>query len=153
MTSSSFDFDANPDFVAEYDRGSPMFIPGYAASHAMAAAVLLDRIGPAGDILVVGAGGGIEIAAFNRLCSGWRCTGVDPSQAMLDLAGSRLAREAPGSGAALVQGVSADAPAGPFDAATAFYCLMFAPDDGTRLASSCGGRPGRLLYSGCGPSE
>jgi tRNA (cmo5U34)-methyltransferase len=134
MTSSSFDFDANPDFVAEYDRGPPMFIPGYAASHAMAAAVLLDRIGPNGNVLVIGAGGGIEIAAIHRFCAGWWFTGVDPSQAMLDLATARLARDAPDIVVELMNGVSTDAPAGPFDAATAFHCLMFAPDDGTRLA-------------------
>jgi tRNA (cmo5U34)-methyltransferase len=134
VSASTFDFDANPDFVAEYDRGPPLFIPGYAASHTMAAAVLIDRIGPTGDILVVGAGGGIEIAAFHRLCTGWRYTGVDPSQAMLDLAQARLSRDAPDIAVELVQGVATDAPAGPFDAATAFHCLMFARDDGTRLA-------------------
>jgi hypothetical protein len=44
MIAVTFDFDANPDFVAEYDCGPPLFIPGCAASHAMAAAVLTDRI-------------------------------------------------------------------------------------------------------------
>jgi tRNA (cmo5U34)-methyltransferase len=134
VTASKFDFDQNPDFVSEYDRGPPLFIPGYAASHAMAAAVLLDRIGPQGDVLIVGAGGGVEIAAFHRFCEGWQYTGVDPSQAMLDLASARLSRDAPGIAVALVSGVATDAPVGPFDAATAFHCLMFAPDDGTRLA-------------------
>jgi tRNA (cmo5U34)-methyltransferase len=133
MTDVPFDFDANPDFVAQYDRGPPLFIPGYSASHAMAAAVLLDRIGPSGNLLVIGAGGGIEIAALHKLSAGWRYTGVDPSQAMLDLARLRMQRDAPDAKIELVRGVAIDAPPGPFDAATAFHCLMFAPDDGTRL--------------------
>ena len=32
-----------------------------------------------------------------------------------------------------IEGLSTDAPDGPFDAATAFLCLNFAADDGTRL--------------------
>ena len=27
MTTQPFDFDDNPDFVAQYDRGPPMFMP------------------------------------------------------------------------------------------------------------------------------
>ena len=134
MTTQPFDFDNNPDFVAQYDRGPPMFMPGYAASHVMAATVLIDRIGPDADVLIVGAGGGIEIAAFARLCPGWRYVAVDPSQAMLDLAAARFSREQPDTQVKLIKGVADDAPAGPFDAATAFLCLFFVPDDGTRLA-------------------
>ena len=133
MTTQTFDFDKNPDFVAEYDRGPPMFIPGYAASHIIAATVLTSRIGASGDILVIGAGGGVEIAAFAAITPGWRYTGVDPSRAMLDLARTRLTRERSEVNVALHQGVAADAPPGPYDAATALLCLMFAPDDGSRL--------------------
>lgn len=133
MTDEAFDFDANPDFVAEYDRGPPMFMPGYAASHVMAASVLVDRIGADADLLVVGAGGGVEIAAFAGLCADWRFVAVDPSQAMLDLAATRLERERPRTQTNLIKGVAGDAPFGPFDAATAFLCLMFVPDDGSRL--------------------
>lgn len=133
MTDAPFDFDAAPDFVAQYDRGPPLFIPGYAASHVMAATVLLDRIGADGQLMIVGAGGGIEIAAFAAMCPQWQYVAVDPSQAMLDLGSSRLKRERPEVSVEWLRGVTADAPAGPFDAATAFHCLMFAPDDGTRL--------------------
>lgn len=133
MTDRAFDFDANPDFAAEYDRGPPLFIPGYAASHVMAASVLVDRIGQDADVLVVGAGGGVEIAAFAGYCAGWRFIAVDPSQAMLDLAAKRLERERPTTQTKLIKGVAGDSPEGPFDAATAFLCLMFVPDDGSRL--------------------
>jgi len=128
-----YDFDAVPEHVRTYDKGPPLFVPAYEASHTMAATVLSDRIGSTADLLIVGAGGGIEIAHFARYFPQWRFTGVDPSQAMLDLASTRLNAEAGDAEWSLVQGTAADAPEGPFDAATAFLCLSFVPDDGSRL--------------------
>ncbi|MCL6250577.1 class I SAM-dependent methyltransferase [Altererythrobacter sp. KTW20L] len=130
---TSYDFDHMPEHVRRYDEFPPLFVPGYEASHAMAAAVLSERIGTQASLLVIGAGGGIEIARFARQFQGWRFTGVDPSQAMLDLASARLDAEAGEAQWSLVQGTAADAPEGPFDAATAFLCLSFVPDDGSRL--------------------
>jgi tRNA (cmo5U34)-methyltransferase len=132
--SEDYRFDDNLDFVARYDEGPPLFVPGYHASHVMAASILLERIGAAGNLLIVGAGGGVEIAAFARFAPGWCYCAVDPSDAMLDLVAARLARFDPAPEVSLVQGVSSDAPDGPFDAATAFLCLPFVPDDGMRLA-------------------
>lgn len=129
-----YDFDAVPEHVRRYDEGPPLFVPAYEASHTMAATVLYDRMGSEAELLVIGAGGGIEIARFARHFPGWRFTGVDPSQAMLDLASTRLHAEAGEAEWSLVRGTVADAPAGPFDGATAFLCLSFVPDDGTRLA-------------------
>jgi len=129
-----YDFDAVPEHVRSFDKGPPLFVPAYEESHTMAATVLSDRIGNQAQLLVVGAGGGIEIARFARQFPRWRFTGVDPSRAMLDLASARLNDEAVGTEWTLVQGTAADAPDGPFDAATAFLCLSFVPDDGARLA-------------------
>lgn len=131
---SDFAFDDNPDLVARYDEGPSRFVPGYAASHITAATILADRVGESANILVVGAGGGVEIAAFHRLCATWRYVGIDPSAAMNDLARRRFDRDCPEVSAELLLGTVDEAPAGPFDAATAFLCLMFAPDDGARLA-------------------
>jgi len=49
----------------------------------MAAVLLRDRIGDRGRILVVGAGGGVELAVFTREYRGWTFTAVDPSAEML----------------------------------------------------------------------
>lgn len=129
-----FDFDRNPALTENYERGPRWFVPGYDASHAMAAVLLHDRIGEDGRILVVGAGGGVELSVFARECQGWTFTGVDPSGEMLRQAKVRLETIGASDRMSCVQGVVEDSPLGPFDAATAFLCLNFLPEDG-RLAT------------------
>jgi hypothetical protein len=46
---------------------------------------------------------------------------------MLDLAHTRMQREGPAAQDALVRGTATHFQPGPFDAATAFHCLMFVP--------------------------
>src|ERR1700758_5584070 len=86
----TFDFDQNPTLTDNYDQGPRWFIPGYDASHAMAAVVLRDHLGEVGRILVIGAGGGIELSVFAREASGWSFTGVDPSAEMLSRAKHKI---------------------------------------------------------------
>ena len=129
-----FDFDRNPLVTENYQRGPRWFVPGYDASHAMAAVLLRDRIGDAGHILVVGAGGGVELSVFAGECPGWKFTALDPSGEMLGQAKIKLETIEASDGVTWVQGVVEDSPAGPFDAATAFLCLNFLPEDG-RLAT------------------
>lgn len=130
----SLDCDAKPEIVADFDRLPRLFMPGYDASHAMAAVLLQEDIGDAGHILAVGAGGGNELAHFARVVPGWHYTAVDPSVAVLERARAKLT--ALGAEARLTcwAGTADDAPPGPFDAATAFLVLHFVPDDGSRLA-------------------
>ncbi len=122
------------DFVAQYDRGPPLFIPGYHASHDMAAALLTPALPENAHLLIIGAGGGAEIAAFAGHAPAWRYTAVDPARQMLDLARARLERDGVSAKVEWCENVSTGAPDGPFDAATAFLALVFAPDDGERLA-------------------
>jgi tRNA (cmo5U34)-methyltransferase len=131
---SSFDYDALPDVVADFGRLPRLFIPGYDASHAIAAVLLAETIGESGHILAVGAGGGAELCHFARLQPGWRFTAVDPATAMLERAKERLTAMGAGDRLATLVGVSTNAPVGPFDAAIAFLALHFVPDDGSRLA-------------------
>jgi tRNA (cmo5U34)-methyltransferase len=58
--------------------------------------------------------------------------GVDPASAMLDLARA-VAGPAAGDRLTLIEGTVADAPAGPFDAATCVLVLGLLPDDGSKL--------------------
>ncbi|MGE0719463.1 MAG: class I SAM-dependent methyltransferase [Alphaproteobacteria bacterium] len=118
---------------ANYDQAPRWFIPGYAASHAMAAVILSQRIGPAADILVVGAGTGTETLEFARHSAQWRFLGVDPSPEMLTAAQAKFAPAGIAGRARLLQGTVADAPRVQFDAATAFLALHYVPDDGSRL--------------------
>lgn len=126
-------FDDLPDHVARYHDGPPVFVPGYHASHRIAAAILNQRLGSAPHVLVVGAGGGVEVAAFAQHVPGIRLTAIDPSKAMVDLG---LATTQSAIFADRIDWHVCDAvgaPPRPFDAATAFLCLMFVADDGKRL--------------------
>lgn len=64
------DFDRNPALSENYERAPRWFVPGYDATHAIAAVLLCDRIGEHGHSLVVGAGGGVELSEFARECGG-----------------------------------------------------------------------------------
>jgi len=130
---STFDFDQNPTLTDNYDRGPRWFMPGYDASHAMAAVLLRDRIGEVGRILVIGAGGGIELSVFAREASGWSFTGVDPSAEMLSRAKHKIDEAGATERVSLLRGTAEDVPREAFDAATAFLALHFVPDDGARL--------------------
>ena len=126
-------FDRNPLLSATYEQGPRWFIPGYDASHAMAAVLLRDHLGGRGRILVIGAGGGVELSRFAADCEGWSFVGVDPSWEMLERARAKVGAIGASSRVSLVQGLVSDAPRECFDAATAFLCLNFVPDDGRRL--------------------
>lgn len=128
-----FDFDKNPAMAQGYEDGPRRFIPGYDASHAMAATLLVDRIGERGRVLVLGAGGGVELCALGRASAGWTFVGVDPSENMLAVARGKLEAAHLETRVQLVQGYIPDAPEGPFDAATCFLTLHFIADNGARL--------------------
>ena len=94
----------------------------------MAAILLAERAGDTGRILILGAGGGLELRAFGDWQPDWRFTGVDPSAEMLALAAQvatpHMAR------IDLIEGYIDDAPAGPFDAACCLLVMHFIPPEG-----------------------
>lgn len=114
---------SDPHAVARYTEGPPRFVPGYNAMLSMAAILLAERVPEDGKVLVLGAGGGLELRAFAQAHPTWSFDGVDPSAAMLALAGQTLGPLAPR--ARLHQGYIDDAPAGPFDGATCLLTLHF----------------------------
>jgi tRNA (cmo5U34)-methyltransferase len=126
-------FERTLELVPNYEQGPRWFIPGYDASHAIAAVLLRDRIGDRGRILVVGAGGGVELSVFSNECQGWSFVGVDPSDAMIALARRKLEAAGASARTEFVRGEIEAAPRERFDAATAFLALHFIPDDGRRL--------------------
>ena len=96
----------------------------------MTAILLGERTPEHARVLVLGAGGGLELKALAECHSGWRFDGVDPAREMLDLAKTVL-----GPLAARVQlheGVIDVAPEGPFDAAVCLLTLHFVPRDRRR---------------------
>ncbi|NMA99014.1 MAG: class I SAM-dependent methyltransferase [Phyllobacteriaceae bacterium] len=85
----------------------------------MASMLLGERVPENGSVLVLGAGGGLEMKALGEAHQAWRFDGVDPSAEML-----ALAREVVGPDEArfgLHHGYISDAPQGPYDGA---ICLL-----------------------------
>ncbi|WP_157219878.1 class I SAM-dependent methyltransferase [Flavisphingomonas formosensis] len=124
---------SDPDHVARYADGPPRFVPGYASLHRMTAVLIAERVPPSGRILVLGAGGGLEMKALAEAEPGWTFDGVDPSAEMLALAERTLGAHA--GRARLHQGYIDNGPEGPFDAATCLLTLHFlAADERRRTA-------------------
>jgi len=121
------------EMAAVYDdKGPKRFVPGYGVFQQLIPLLLDAELGDDASVLVMAAGGGAELTALAATRSSWRLTGVDPSPAMLDLARRKLS-QADAARVDLVQGFAADAPGGPFDAATSCLIMAFIPDDGDKL--------------------
>jgi tRNA (cmo5U34)-methyltransferase len=114
---------SDPQAVARYTDGPPRFVPGYSAMQRMTTLLLAERVADDARVLVLGAGGGLELKEFAQARSGWTFDGIDPSAQMLKLAERILGPLA--SRATLRQGYIDDAPIGPFDAATCLLTLHF----------------------------
>lgn len=117
----------DPAKVAGYAEGPRRFVPGLDALHRMTAILLAERAPADARILVVGAGGGLEMKAMAQAARGWRFVGVDPAREMLALAERTL--DGMADRAEMVCGYIDDAPEGPFDAATCLLTLHFLDAD------------------------
>ena len=117
--------------VSDYASRTSRLVPGWSDLQKMAALLVAEQAPEHARVLVVGAGGGVELKAFAQMYAPWRFVGVDPSKPMLDLAEATL-----GTLAARVElhhGYIDTAPAGPFDAATCLLTMHFvAVDDRLR---------------------
>ena len=118
---------SDPVVVANYAERAKRQVPGFTDLQRMAMLLLAEHAADAADILVLGAGGGLELKVFAEAQQQWRLLGVDPSAEMLDLA--RMTLGPLQSRAELVQGTIDAAPAGPFDGATCLLTLHFLPRD------------------------
>ena len=85
--------------------------------------LLAERVPADGRVLVLGAGGGLELRAFAEAQPGWAFDGVDPSADMLRLAAEMTSPYA--DRIRLHEGYIADAPEGPFDGATSILTFHF----------------------------
>jgi tRNA (cmo5U34)-methyltransferase len=114
---------ANPAAVASYAEDVPRKVPGLADLHRMTMLLLSERAREAAHILVVGAGGGVELKAMAEAQREWVFTGVDPSAAMLDLARRQI--EPFKDRIELIEGTVDDAPSTAFDGAACLLTLHF----------------------------
>ncbi len=113
----------DPAAVANYADGPRRYVPGFADLHRMTGILLAERVPDDAHILVLGAGGGLELKALADAYPGWRFTGVDPAGAMLSLAQQTMGTEA--HRATLIEGYIDEAPLGPFDGAVCLLTLHF----------------------------
>jgi tRNA (cmo5U34)-methyltransferase len=128
---TSTDHDATlPTPAAAYEHTVHGVNMGYEFILTLTYTILRALRKPELDILVVGAGGGAEIERFLPDNPGWRLSGVDPSQDMLDLAAAKADRLGVRDRVKLIRGTVDEAPSDPrFDAATCLFVLHFLPDD------------------------
>lgn len=104
---------------ADYIEGARRNVPGLDGLHRMTGLLLAERVPQEGRVLVVGAGGGLELKALAEQQPGWRFDGVDPSSDMLALAQETIGNIA--GRVTLHNGDISVAPDGPFDGAV---CLL-----------------------------
>lgn len=116
---------SDPQAVARYATGPVKQVPGFHAMQQMVSLLLAETVPQDGHVLVLGAGGGLELKVFADAHAGWHFTGVDPSAEMLALATTTLGPLA--SRVELIEGYIDTAPAGHFDAATCLLTLHFLP--------------------------
>jgi tRNA (cmo5U34)-methyltransferase len=116
---------SNASALTDYAEKTARIVPGLHDLQTMAALLVAERAPESANVLVIGAGGGMELKALAQAHSQWRFVGVDPSQPMLDLAAATLGALA--ERVQLHHGYTDTAPAGPFDAATCLLTMHFVP--------------------------
>lgn len=114
---------SDPVAVARYADGPRRYVPGLDGLHRMTGILLAEAAPADARVLVLGAGGGLELKALAEDQPGWRFVGVDPAGEMLRQAARTLGEHA--ARAQLVEGYIDDAPEGPFDAAVCLLTLHF----------------------------
>lgn len=115
---------SDPDAVARYADNLVRQVPGVHALHQMAHVLLAEHVPLQGRVLVLGAGGGMELKAFAEASPAWQFTGVDPSAEMLGLAARMLGGDL-SARVELIEGYIDDAPDRAFDGATCLLTLHF----------------------------
>jgi tRNA (cmo5U34)-methyltransferase len=116
---------SNPDAVERYKENLVRQVPAVDALYQMAGILLEESVPSDGRVLVLGAGGGMELRAFAEAHPGWCFVGVDPSSEMLGLASRTLGSLA--SRVEMVHGYIDSAPEAEFDGATCLLTLHFLP--------------------------
>ncbi len=125
---------SNNDAVARYTEGPLRFVPGFSDMQRMASLLLAERVPENGRVLIVGAGGGLELKVFADAHPSWSFDGVDPSKEMLALAEQTMGPIA--SRVQLHHGFIDVTPDGPFDAATCILTLHFVDREERRRIAS-----------------
>lgn len=120
--------------AADYDRRIRSTWPFYEAIHPAMNAVLRSHLRPDSELLIAGAGTGAEILELGKSNPGWRFIGVDPAQAMLNLAKEKVQTIGLTERVSIFKRYVDELPIGAFyDGATLGMVLHFVADDGAKL--------------------
>lgn len=136
MSQQTIDFDKNPTIAAdEYEQMARLALPGYEVMHTFVLACLRSCLLETANLLVVGAGGGMELVRLGQGNSQWQLVGVDPSEKMLAIAQQKIAQHQLSQRIRLIQGYVQDLPSDTaYDAATSILVMHFIPDEEGKLA-------------------
>jgi len=129
MIKSSNPF-TDPQVVAHYVEGPPKAVPGFRDMQRMTRLLLAEHVPDTARILVLGAGGGLELKLFAENHPHWTFEGVDPSAEMLE-----LARQSLGPNTDRVnfqEGYIDSAALGPFDGAVCLLTMHFLDEETRR---------------------
>lgn len=110
---------------AGYAAKTVRLVPGLFDAYRMAGVLLAEHVPATGRVLILGAGGGLELKAFSDMQPEWQFGGIDPSAEMIEQARVTLGDQQ--DRVAFTQGYIDDAPHGPFDGATCLLTLHFLP--------------------------
>jgi len=130
MTTTPISSFSDADVVANYAERTARIVPGLRDLQRMTGLLLAERAPADARVLVLGAGGGLELKVFAEMQPQWRFDGVDPSAEMLALAQATLGPLA--SRVRFHEGTIDSAPEGPFDAAACLLTLHFLQADDRR---------------------
>ena len=122
------------EMAAEYDKGVRRTLPSYDSMFKLVQAYLRAKTAQQANILIVGAGGGTELATFGPTNSEWTFTAVDPAPPMLDFARMKAQDLKMTDRVKFIEGTVDDVEEGAmFDAATCMLVLHFISDMDEKL--------------------
>jgi tRNA (cmo5U34)-methyltransferase len=117
-----------------YDQRIRNTWPFYETIHPVMNAMLRDLVPSDGHVLIVGAGTGAEILDFGKTNRDWQFLGIDPAQAMLDVAKQKIEAAGLAKRASFFKGYVDELPDSRlYDGATLGMVMHFVPDDGGKL--------------------
>jgi tRNA (cmo5U34)-methyltransferase len=108
-------------------EGRAQFVPGYSAMLQMCAQLIAERAGDRADVLILGAGGGLELEVFHGRWPRWRFCAVDPTPNMLAEARERAKACGALDQVDWIDGTIGDVPEKLYDGATCLLTLHFIP--------------------------
>jgi tRNA (cmo5U34)-methyltransferase len=124
----------NEEMATEYDKGIRRTFPSYDAMFKLVQAYLRTNTEKDANLLIVGAGGGTELALLGPKNPDWIFTAIDPAEPMLDLARNKVDQLKMTDRVNFIEGTIDEVEDGKlYDAATFLLVLHFIADNDEKL--------------------